>query len=126
VVNALVLSVSKKILNLTLKPLLLASAKGESGRDVEAISIPDKVADLLPGQVVAGFIFKVETYGVIVKFREALTALVPRPNVADRFVSNPEGLFVVGDSVRCVIQRVDLARERYIYIYTCIFIRIYI
>jgi predicted RNA-binding protein with RPS1 domain len=64
--------------------------------------------------VVAGYIFKVESYGVIVKFREALTALVPRPNVADRFVSNPEGLFVVGDSVRCVIQRVDLARERVI------------
>ena len=48
------------------------------------------------------------------RFREGLTALVPRPNVADRFVSTPVGLFTVGDSVRCVIQRVDLARERVI------------
>ena len=114
ITNALVLSESKKVLTLSLKPLLLAAAQDCKGNDVEAISVPNKVTDLLPGQIVAGYIFKVESYGVMVRFREGLTALVPRPNIADRFVSTPEGLFSVGDSVRCVIQRVDLARERII------------
>ena len=117
IVNALVLSVSKKVLALSVKPLLLAAAAADADTglsSVEAISVPDTVADLVPGQLVAGFIFKVESYGVMVRFRDGLTALVPRPNVADRFLATPEGLFNVGDSVRCVIQRVDLVRERVI------------
>jgi predicted RNA-binding protein with RPS1 domain len=112
IVNALVLAVTKKVLFLSLKPLLLLAAKNQEGE--ETISIPDKVADLLPGQVVAGYVLKVESFGVMVRFGDGLTALVPRPNVADRFVSSPEGLFNVGDSVRCVVQRLDLARERVI------------
>lgn len=114
IVNALVLSTNKKVLALSMKPLLLAAASEKAESAAEALSVPNNVADLVPGQVVAGFIFKVESYGVMVRFREGLTALVPRPNVADRFLATPEGLFNVGDSVRCVIQRVDLARERVI------------
>jgi ribosomal protein S1 len=114
IVNALVLSTNKKILSLSMKPLLLTAASEKADSAAEAMSVPNSVADLVPGQVVAGFIFKVESYGVMVRFREGLTALVPRPNVADRFLATPEGLFNVGDSVRCVIQRVDLARERVI------------
>jgi ribosomal protein S1 len=114
IVNALVLSTNKKILSLSMKPLLLTAASNKAESAAEALSVPNSVADLVPGQVVAGFIFKVESYGVMVRFREGLTALVPRPNVADRFLATPEGLFNVGDSVRCVIQRVDLARERVI------------
>ena len=114
ITNALVLSDTKKALTLSLKPLLLAAAQDGKENDVEMISVPNKVTDLLPGQIVAGYVFKVESYGVMVRFREGLTALVPRPNIADRFVSTPDGLFTIGDSVRCVIQRVDLARERVI------------
>lgn len=114
ITGALILSENKKTLILSLKPLLLTAARDSGEEGDEAISVPNKVADLLPGQIVAGYIFKVESYGVMVRFRGELTALVPRPNVADRFVSTPEGLFTVGDSIRCVIQRVDLARERVI------------
>ena len=41
-----------------------------------------------------------DTYGVLVRFRDALTALVPRPNIADKFVATPAGLFHEGDAVR--------------------------
>ena len=41
-----------------------------------------------------------------------LTALAPRPNIADKFTATAVGLFAVGESVRCVIQRVDLENER--------------
>ena len=124
------------------------------------MSCPCKVTELVPGQLVAGFIVKVDTYGVLVRFRDALTALVPRPNIADKvypipsllfvpssallspshhplvthithicylylimsfatidgeqFVATPAGLFHEGDAVRCVVQRVDLERERVI------------
>ena len=114
IVDALVLSDVKKVLTLSMKPLLVSTVrKGLDGAD-EAMSVPDKVADVAAGMVVAGFIYRVETYGVMVRFRGVLTALVPRPNVADRFIANPGGLFNIGDSVRCVIQRVDLLKERII------------
>jgi ribosomal protein S1 len=114
IVDALVLSDIKKVLTLSMKPLLVSTVrKGLDGAD-EAMSVPDKVADVAAGMVVAGYIYRVESYGVMVRFRGVLTALVPRPNVADRFVANPDGLFNIGDSVRCVIQRVDLLKERII------------
>ena len=61
-----------------------------------------------------GFVQKVESFGVIIAFRDSLTALAPRPNLADHFVSSPVGLFNVGDAVRCVVQRVDLSKDRVI------------
>ena len=116
VVDALVLSDLKKVLALSMKPLLIhaLSKSVNEGEGGEAMSVPDKVADVAAGMVVAGYIYRVESYGVMVRFRGVLTALVPRPNVADRFVANPDGLFNIGDSVRCVIQRVDLGKERII------------
>ena len=112
--GALVLSTVKKVANLTMKPLLLAAARASPSSAATGISLPSTATELAPGQLVAGFIVKMDTYGVLVRFRESLTALVPRPNVADKFVATPEGLFRVGDAVRCVVQRVDLERERVI------------
>jgi ribosomal protein S1 len=106
--NALVLSYTKGVPVITLKPLLLAAARGENSE----MSIPSKVADMSPGQLVAGVVVKVDTFGVIVRFRGGLSALAPRPSIADRFVPTPVGLFNVGDSIRCLVQRVDLASEK--------------
>jgi ribosomal protein S1 len=101
------------------KPLFLAAAgvvspleERFSTRVSDSMSIPSKIADLAPGLIVVGYIWKVESYGVLVKFRDGMTALAPRPNVADTFISSPVGLFEVGDAVRCVVQRVDLSRDR--------------
>lgn len=130
--RALVLYTKSNVVHITLKPLLLSVAERSMNQSLdvvptkkvsellgqtqenELITIPKSATDLSPGQVVAGWIHKVEDFGVLVKFRGKLTALVPRPNLADKFVSSPLGLFMVGDSIRCVIQRVDSAQERVI------------
>ena len=124
----------RKNLQVTMKPLLLKVARGynasaggtrkkiseqlaasnDNSSGGSDISIPCQASDLSPGQIVAGVIWKVESYGVLIKFRDNLTALVPRTNLADRFLSTPVGSFEVGDAVRCAIQRVDYARERVI------------
>ena len=46
------------------------------------------------------------------RFRDNLSAMAPRPNIADKFISTPVNLFNTGDSIRCVVQRVDLSSER--------------
>ena len=105
--------------DISLKPLFLAAAGVTQPLDekisschVEAMAMPAKLSELTPGLIVVGYVWKVESYGVLVKFRDGLTALAPRPNVADRFINSPVGLFHVGDAVRCIVQRVDLARDR--------------
>ena len=106
--GALVLSITKNIVNLSLKPLLLASQRGASDDTI----LPESFSELIPGQVLAGYVHKVESYGVLVRFRGGLTALAPRPNIADKFISSPEGLYFAGDSVRCVVQSTDAVRDR--------------
>lgn len=106
--KALILSGNDKEVFITTKPLLLFAAQQRA----EDISIPSGVSGLSPGQMLAGYIAKVENYGVVVRFRNGFTALAPRPSLADKFVNTPIGLFNVGDAIRCVVQRVDLGKER--------------
>lgn len=98
----------------SLKPLLLLSATSAEKRrmdidegdgdenktnKVEAF-IPRGASELSPGDLVAGFVSKVETFGVFVRFLGRFTALAPKAMVADRLVENPTGMFEEGDSVR--------------------------
>lgn len=107
--DALLLQTTRGVLQLTMKPLLCRiAARASLGAD----SVPSRLSELTPGLAVAGYVFKVEPFGVLVRFRGGLTALAPRSNIADRFVSSPVGMFHLGDSVRCVVQGVDLAQER--------------
>ena len=76
--------------------------------------IPRSYTDFTPGQVVIGFIHKVEDFGILIKFIDSIVALVPRPNLADKFVTTPIGMFTIGDSIRCIVQRVDIEKERII------------
>ena len=65
--KALVMAVSKRVVALSLKPLLLAAAAaGAASGDANAttggsmtMSCPSKVTELVPGQLVAGYIVKV-------------------------------------------------------------------
>jgi ribosomal protein S1 len=114
--NALVLREDSKFVYLSLKPLLLFTAhhqeKCQKQNNEPAIRIPGNLAEVAPGLCVAGYITKVEPFGVIIQFRNRLSALVPRPSLSDRFISTPEGIFSVGMSAKCIIQRVDLSKER--------------
>ena len=65
--GALVMAVSKRVVALSLKPLLLAAAAGAAGdANTNAttdggmtMTCPSKVTELVPGQLVAGYIVKV-------------------------------------------------------------------
>lgn len=118
--NSIVLSDGKGGLMLTRKPLLLSAAKSElvhkksvsDSVESDDICFPSSISHMLPGQMLAGYVFKVESYGVLVRFKNSLTALAPRPNIGDKFTATPVGLFNIGDSVRCLVQRVDLEKDR--------------
>ncbi len=100
----------------SIKPLLLAAAAASAaaakrgstaeagtaaaaGDEREAF-IPKSAEDVSPGDLVAGFVSRVESFGVFVKFLGRFAALCPRSMVADRVVEDPSGMFTEGDSVR--------------------------
>ena len=128
VVNALVLDDAKgKNVLISVKPLL-CRAKGSlptfplhqsmaavgTEEPLGELLLPAVPSDVHPGQVVAGFVHKVEEFGVLVKFLKGLIALIPLPNIGDKFVSDAANLFTSGDSIRCVVQRVDLEHDKVI------------
>jgi len=101
----------QKTVQLSLKPaLLIANETPASAAD--AVILPKRVTSMQPGQTVAGTVLKVEDFGILVRFCDGMAALCPRPSVSDSFIKTPVGLFQPGDAMRCVVQRVDLARER--------------
>jgi rRNA biogenesis protein RRP5 len=110
--KALVLGLTnKKQLLLTLKPLLLHAADGSLG---EEALLPKDGSGISQGSVCVGYVKKVDDFGVIVGFRDAMAGLIPRSHLADRFVSAEERLFAEGDSIRCVVIKVDQATQRYL------------
>lgn len=74
--KALVLSTGKSGLCLTIKPLFLSTAiKADLNEMLKdeteggAPTVPSMISELLPGKVIAGFVHKVESYGVLIRFR---------------------------------------------------------
>jgi len=99
---------------LSLKPLLLRA--GGSGildhtagkTATPAADEPVKLQDLKVGEArLCGYISRVENFGLFVRFVGGQVALAPRGLIADRFVEDASGLFREGDSVRCLLHRVD-------------------
>lgn len=105
--NALVIGVQDRHQLITMKPLLLAATQQNSD-----LHIPAHLSEARQGDVVVGTVIKVESYGVLVRFRNGFTGLAPRANLTDHFIETAEGLFTVGDSVRSSVQRVDLTTSK--------------
>lgn len=98
----LVLEVNKMdVPTVSLKPLLLTAIRGHrrSEEEKEAF-VPKSVSDVSCGDLVAGYVSKVESFGVFVRFLGRFSALCPRVMSADRLVEDLTGLFSEGDSVR--------------------------
>jgi ribosomal protein S1 len=123
--NLIVLSNSNNsAVTLSMKPLLCSALGfskhflfgqiGDSSQLIDRFVLPKNCTELMPGQVVVGCVSRVEDFGVLVKFIDDFVALIPRPNISDRFVTSPVGIFTVGDSIRCVVQRVDQNKDRVI------------
>lgn len=89
----------------SLKPLLLTAAAGHGRSDDDkGAFVPKSAADVSPGDLIAGFVSRVESFGVFVKFFGRFSALCPRSMAADRVVEDPTGMFTEGDSVRCALK----------------------
>eukprot|EP00501_MAST-03F_sp_TOSAG23-6_P001305 GSMAST32.ASY1.ANO1.1353.1 assembled CDS len=77
---------------ITLKPLFLQSSV-----------LPSSIEDLSVGSIVPAFVSGVKTFGVFIRCFGNLTALAPRSEVSDSFVSDPNEFFSVGQSVRAIV-----------------------
>ncbi|GAB5033644.1 rrp5 homolog [Nannochloropsis oceanica] len=99
---------------LSLKPLLRNASGGgilDHGTEKTATPAADepvKLQDLkVGGARLCGYISRVESFGLFIRFVGGQIALAPRGLIADRFVEDASGLFREGDSVRSLLHRVD-------------------
>ncbi|CAM9127824.1 unnamed protein product [Choristocarpus tenellus] len=119
---------------LSLKPLLLSVAAendkneengleqqtlgGNEEPKVEVCSemtpsvTPTRSDDLSHGDVLSGFVSRVETFGIFIRFFGGFTALCPRVMAADGGADDLQAMFQEGDSIRCTVQRVDADQGR--------------
>ncbi|KAG9416819.1 hypothetical protein AC1031_001209 [Aphanomyces cochlioides] len=103
--DALVLYQSSDgLLHLTKKPTLLRNVS----------KMPSKLADVSEGQLVTGFVREVRPFGVFVSVLNNLQALAPIAFLTDRFVSKPDGLFQVGDTVQCYVEKVNKDKGQFL------------
>ncbi|OQR93664.1 rRNA biogenesis protein rrp5 [Achlya hypogyna] len=102
--QAMVLHQTKDgLLQLTKKPLLLAAKD----------SMPSRFADVAEGQQLTGFVRDIRPFGVFVSFLNNLQALAPIAFLTERFVSSAEGLFEVGDTVHCFVDKVNTEKQQF-------------
>ena len=96
-----------------LAPWSSEAVVGDSSTSVK-ISTPRVFEEVRAGMVVAGYVRGVEPFGVFVQFANGLSGMVPRAQIADRFVDDAakQALFAPGDSIVCVVQRVDAEQSR--------------
>jgi rRNA biogenesis protein RRP5 len=99
---------------LSTKPLLLAHGLviGSSDSDeADTFNVP-ALRDLSVGTLLVGTVARSEDFGMFVRFLGGQSALAPKANVADHFVTSATGLFGEGDSVRCRVARVDVDKGK--------------
>jgi len=65
-------------------------------------------------KVLSGFVSKIGPLGVFVKFLNGLTALAPRANISDEWVSDPNKHFNVGQTVQAKVVHVNEKLRKFI------------
>lgn len=87
---------------LTMKKTLLTSE----------IPVLASYADATMGRAAHGFITKIAEYGVVVNFYNGVYGLVPAALLRDAGVTNLEEAYVLGQVVKAVVTRCDVAKQR--------------
>lgn len=90
---------SKGVYLLTLKPSLITAAKADE--------LPSRISDVSPQQFVQGYVSATADFGVFVNFLGGMSALAPKANLMDSFVSSVADEYTVGQSVRCCVISAD-------------------
>lgn len=72
------------------------------------VQLQERLAELSPGQVVSGTVKALKEYGAVVRLSDdGLDGLLHISQISQAFVSNVSAILSVGDSVRCVVIKVD-------------------
>jgi rRNA biogenesis protein RRP5 len=89
---------------LSVKPALVAASL--------AGQLPQTLSELAVGQLLAAHVKRTQPFGVFVEFAGGLTALAPKAQLSDLFVSDPAQLFEVGQTVLAKVLSVDEAKQQ--------------
>ncbi|GCC31019.1 hypothetical protein chiPu_0009473 [Chiloscyllium punctatum] len=74
--------------------------------------LPKDVLELQVGMQMPGFVKNIMTYGVFVEFPHGLYGLAPKAAMSDKFVTNIEDHFVVGQTVVAKVTNLDEEKKR--------------
>ncbi|XP_048464836.1 protein RRP5 homolog isoform X3 [Rhincodon typus] len=74
--------------------------------------MPKDVLELQVGTQMPGFVKNIMAYGVFVKFPHGLVGLAPKAAMSDKFVTNTEDHFVVGQTVVAKVTNLDEEKKR--------------
>jgi len=102
---------SKELVGTTLHVKFL-EADQKRGRLVAShrrVQVSQRLDELAPGQVVEGVITAVKQFGVVVRLAgmDSLDGLLHISQVSRTFISSMEGIFEVGERVRCIVIKVE-------------------
>jgi rRNA biogenesis protein RRP5 len=109
-------AVLPEVLILDLRPqahLVIATRKATMLDAAREGRLPCALADLQPGQRVAGFVASVTSDACFVRFGGTLTGRAGLPALSDIFITDPSAAFEVGQTVQAVVGDVDVERERF-------------
>ncbi|KAI4899783.1 hypothetical protein NFI96_011797 [Prochilodus magdalenae] len=104
--NAVYLSKNKETIILTKKPLLVAA--------LEAGDVVTSFSELRVGMIMVGWVKSVMPYGVFIDFPHGLHGLAPKAAMSDKFITDTEGVFQVGQTVLAKVTNLDEEKHRFL------------
>lgn len=101
------------MVTISVKPLLVAVSSRQDPSRLP-LRVPKSLGDVHEDEMLSGVVSKVTSLGVFVEFLGGLTALAPRANVADVWVSDPSSFFSVGQTVLCRVVHLQQSQNKFI------------
>ncbi|XP_036412886.1 protein RRP5 homolog isoform X2 [Colossoma macropomum] len=104
--NTVYLSKSKQGIILTKKPLLVAA--------LEAGDVVMSFSELQVGMIMLGWVKSIMPYGVFIDFPHGLQGLAPKAAMSDKFITDTEGIFQIGQTVLAKVTNLDEEKHRFL------------
>ncbi|KAL7852604.1 hypothetical protein SRHO_G00183890 [Serrasalmus rhombeus] len=104
--NTVYLSKSKQGIILTKKPLLVAA--------LEAGDLVKSFSELQVGMIMLGWVKSIMPYGVFIGFPYGLHGLAPKAAMSDKFITDTEGVFQIGQTVLAKVTNLDEEKHRFL------------
>ncbi|KAL7845723.1 hypothetical protein AOLI_G00239150 [Acnodon oligacanthus] len=104
--NIVYLSKDKQGIILTKKPLLVAA--------LEAGDVVTSFSELQVGMIILGWVKSIMPYGVFIDFPHGLHGLAPKAAMSDKFITDTEGVFQIGQTVLAKVTNLDEEKQRFL------------